>query len=86
LGCQFTVHEHRCGGSDCHERCYYRLLASGAHNLKIGQAQLARDNLGVCGDSGGSLLLEEGRHLLMVSDGMGVGAKASEESSAALSL
>ncbi len=86
VGNDFFVYEHRCGGKDCQERCYYRLLAAGAHSIKIGQAQLARDSKGVCGDTGGSMLLEEGRHLLMVSDGMGVGEKAARESGAALSL
>ncbi|MCR4963690.1 MAG: stage II sporulation protein E [Firmicutes bacterium] len=85
-GKDFFVCEHRCGGKACQERCYYRLLAAGAHRLKIGQAQLARDSKGVCGDTGGSMLLEEGRHLLMVSDGMGIGEKAAQESGAALSL
>ena len=80
------VHEHTCGGKNCNERCTYRLLAAGAHTLVIGQAQLAKDGREVCGDSGGSVMLDEGRQLLMISDGMGVGDKAASESAEAIAM
>ncbi len=86
LGYEFSVHNNSCGGRNCVERCEYRLLAKGAYNLLIGQAQLAKDKGGICGDSGGSMLLEEGKQLLMISDGMGSGAKAAAESTAALTI
>lgn len=86
LGCDFTVHEHTCGGKNCSERCTYRMLAAGAHTLAIGQAQLAKDGREVCGDSGGSVMLDEGRQLLMISDGMGVGDKAASESAEAIAM
>ena len=86
LGCDFVVHEHTCGGKNCNERCTYRLLAAGAHTLAIGQAQLAKDGREVCGDSGGSVMLDEGRQLLMISDGMGVGDKAASESAEAIAM
>ncbi|MBQ6807846.1 MAG: stage II sporulation protein E [Firmicutes bacterium] len=86
LGCDFSVHEHSCGGKNCSERCSYRMLASGAHMLSIGQAQLAKDGRDVCGDSGGSIMLDEGRQLLMISDGMGVGDKAANESAEAIAM
>ena len=38
------------------------------------------------GDTGGSILLDDGRQLLMISDGMGSGEEAAAESSAAISL
>lgn len=87
LGCTFIVHESTCGAREnggC--RCDYRLLAAGAHNLTLGKAQLAKDGKGVCGDSGGNILLEDGRQLLMISDGMGSGDTAAKESNAAISL
>jgi len=86
LSCDFYVHENSCGGKNCAGRCTYRLLAGGAYNLTIGKAQLAKDGRDVCGDSGGSILLDEGRQLLMISDGMGVGAEAAQESNEAISL
>jgi stage II sporulation protein E len=86
LGYEFCVHEHACGGHNCVERCEYRLLARGAYGLLVGKAQLAKDGKGVCGDSGSALLLEEGKQLLMISDGMGVGDRAAAESSAAINV
>ncbi|NLF80817.1 MAG: SpoIIE family protein phosphatase, partial [Clostridia bacterium] len=86
LGCEFRVHEAICGGKDCSCRCNYQLLAAGAHTLTLGQAQLAKDGKSVNGDTGSTILLDDGRQLLMISDGMGSGSKAAAESSAAISL
>lgn len=86
LGYGYRVHEVSCDGGNCTERCRYRLLASGAKRVKIGRAQLAKNIQGICGDCSGTILLDEGKQLLMVSDGMGVGQKAALESGAALSL
>ncbi|MEG1500738.1 MAG: SpoIIE family protein phosphatase, partial [Clostridiales bacterium] len=85
LNKDYLVHDLCCDGGVCSERCRYRLLAKGARHISFGKAQLAKDD-GICGDCGATLLLEDGRQLLMVSDGMGVGRKASIESGTALSL
>ncbi|MGI6361743.1 MAG: stage II sporulation protein E [Bacillota bacterium] len=85
-GRNYDVHEYKCGGDNCAERCRYRLLADGAFSLNIGQVQLAKDHKEVCGDSGGHILLDEGRKLLMICDGMGVGQRAAVESDTALNL
>lgn len=88
LGASFRVHEAGCGsaeqGGPC--RCEYRLLAAGAHAVSLGKAQLSRDKGGICGDSGDSILLEDGRELLIISDGMGCGEEAAAESGAAVEL
>ena len=86
LSCDFCVHEVVCGGKNCSSRCTYRLLAEGAHQLSIGKAQLAKSGRDSCGDSGSTILLDEGRQLLLVSDGMGVGDTAARESTEAISL
>ena len=86
LGCKFDVHEHHCGGKNCATRCSYRLLASGAYRVTVGKAQLAKNGRDLCGDSGGSVLLDEGKQMLLISDGMGVGADAARESGEAISL
>ena len=86
LGHNYKVHEIFCDGGNCNQRCRYRLLKKGALSLNVGKAQLSKDEKGICGDSGDSLLLEEGKQLLMISDGMGSGQKAALESGAAISL
>lgn len=86
LGCRYYVHEIVCGGKNCSGRCTSRLLAAGAHRFSVGKAQLAKNGREQCGDSGGSLMLDEGRQLLLVSDGMGAGDAAARESGEAISL
>ena len=91
LGCAFNVHDITCSSkeSDCRKdkcRCNYQLLAAGAHNLSFGKAQLAKDGKNINGDTGSSILLDDGRQLLMISDGMGSGSTAAAESSMAISL
>jgi len=86
LGREYAIHENCCGGINCNQRCSYHLLEKGAHRLSIGKVQLAKDGKGICGDSGGTMFLDDGRELLMISDGMGIGQKASLESSNAISL
>ncbi len=85
LNRNFRVHDMSCGVANG-ERCRYRLLEAGACRLSIGKAQLAKEGNEVCGDCGGSVLLEEGRQLLMISDGMGTGARAAFESGVALDI
>ena len=85
LGREFYVCDCSCGGK-YGERCTFKLLEQGANCIHIGKAQLAKDGKGVCGDSGTSVLLEEGKQLLVISDGMGIGQKAAAESDAAVSL
>jgi stage II sporulation protein E len=86
LNKKYTIHELSCDGGICGERCYYRLLSAKALRVKTGKAQISKNAKGICGDSVRSVLLNEGKHLLMISDGMGIGQKAAMESSAALSL
>ena len=86
LGRPFKVHFTSCGKADCCIRCTYLLLTAGAHRFTVGQAQLAKSGRDTCGDSGCSLMLDDGRELLLVSDGMGSGPAAAKESSEAISL
>lgn len=86
MGHNYAVHEIQCDGGLCRNRCRYRMLLKKARKLNIGKAQLAKNTKGICGDCSGTLLLDEGREMLMVSDGMGIGQQAAAESGAALSL
>ncbi|MDD4571189.1 MAG: stage II sporulation protein E [Clostridia bacterium] len=85
LGRSFRVQEASCNNA-CGERCRFSLLEAGARKISIGKAQLAKDGLGICGDCGSSLLLEEGKQLLMISDGMGVGLQAAMQSGTAVNM
>lgn len=83
LGKKYEIHEHSCT-SKCGENCSFFLLEAGAHKMEIGKAQLAKAAQGVCGDQGGAMMLESGKQLVMISDGMGIGAKAAAHSGVAI--
>lgn len=85
LGRDYQVAECNCSDT-CGERCRFRLLEEGARRLNVGKAQLAKDGKGICGDSGSTVLLNEGKQLLMISDGMGIGMKAAKESGSAIRI
>lgn len=75
-----------CCGNTCGECCKFHLLEAGAKNISIGKAQLARAGKNVCGDCGSDLILDAGKQLLMISDGMGTGFKAAVKSGTAVSI
>ncbi|HZW82701.1 MAG TPA: SpoIIE family protein phosphatase [Candidatus Deferrimicrobium sp.] len=54
--------------------------------LDVGVATVAKTGNSVCGDGYASIPIGEDKHAIILSDGMGVGEKAAQESSAALSL
>lgn len=86
LGGGYIVSEIICGCQSKGQRCTYRVLADDAVALKIGKAQCAKDQKSICGDSSEAVLLDCGKEILMLSDGMGVGKKAQEQSAYALEL
>lgn len=83
-GKNYIVYDVNCAGR-CGEKCRFNLLEAGAKTVKIGRAQLAKAG-GICGDSDGSVMLGDGKQLIMLSDGMGVGAKAAIQSGAAINI
>lgn len=82
---KYQVHEVHCS-ANCGSRCKFQLFEAGAKKLAIGKAQLAKAGIGLCGDSHGSVLLGEGKQMLMLSDGMGVGIQAAIQSETAITL
>lgn len=86
LGRGFTISELVCGCQSKGVRCVYRILSASAAAVEIGKAQCAKDRLGICGDSSEAVLLDNGKKILMLSDGMGVGQKARSQSAYALEL
>lgn len=76
--------EHSCkpGGSTC----TYHLVPSQAFQISVGKAQCAKDNLRVSGDVCSAVNLPDNRFALLMSDGMGAGVEALEESSTAVRL
>jgi len=57
-----------------------------AFHVMTGVARRSKENRDICGDSYTFHSLKEGKYLLALSDGMGTGARAAEESAATVSL
>jgi len=85
-GVEYNIFQSNCSVDTGVKTCCFRMLASGAYKLNIGQYQIAKDENAVSGDSMNSILLSEGKQILMLSDGMGVGEKAALESGTSLNL
>lgn len=85
-GMTYEIHQSNCSIETGTKTCWFRFLPAGAKKLRLGKAQVAKDKEQVCGDSSGSILLQEGKKILMLSDGMGVGSKAAMESGTTLAL
>lgn len=66
------------------EICQITLTRSNTYNVRYGAAQVGKE--AVCGDSFTVATLKEGKQLVALSDGMGVGENASRESQAAVHL
>ncbi len=83
---RFRTQEVSCGSSGCGAGCCFHMLRDGANTLFVGKAQLAKEGNPICGDSGDSVTLGEGRQLLMISDGMGAGIPAAMKSGSAVNM
>lgn len=84
---RFRTQEVSCGHGGCDGvGCCFHMLREGANMLFVGKAQLAKEGNPVCGDSGDSVTLGEGRQLLMISDGMGAGIPAAMKSGSAVNM
>jgi len=84
LGERMEVCEKCCPRFPTRSGCEFSLTRAVSYQVSSGAAQVARDE--VCGDSFTIATLKEGKQLIALSDGMGVGAKACFESQAAVKL
>lgn len=84
LGERMEVCEKRCPRFPSRSGCEFSMNRAFSYRVASGAAQVARDD--VCGDSFTIATLKEGKQLIALSDGMGVGAKACNESQAAVRL
>ncbi|MGE5390233.1 MAG: stage II sporulation protein E [Deltaproteobacteria bacterium] len=84
LGERMEVCEKRCPRFPARSGCEFSMTRAFSYRVASGAAQVARDE--VCGDSFTIATLREGKQLIALSDGMGVGTKACSESQAAVRL
>ena len=80
MGEKYEVCERKCPRQMGKGACEFTLARAFAYRVVSGAAQLAREN--VSGDSFTVATLKDGKELLVLSDGMGVGRRAAMESRA----
>lgn len=84
LGYRMEVYEKSCPGFIGKGQCEFTLTRSINYRVETGVAQAGKEE--ICGDSFTIATLKEGQELIALSDGMGVGQKAYNESQAAVRL
>ncbi|NLB51999.1 MAG: stage II sporulation protein E [Syntrophomonadaceae bacterium] len=84
LGDRMEVYEKKCPGFIGKGHCEFTLTRSFNYKVETGVAQAGKEK--ICGDSFTIATLKEGQELIALSDGMGVGQKAYNESQAAVRL
>lgn len=85
-GMEYQILHSNCSYDTGIKNCCFRMMDARAYRLNIGQYKIAKYEEEVCGDSTNTILLPEGKQILMLSDGMGVGASAAAESGTSLQL
>lgn len=84
LGENLEVGEKRCSRLAGRGSCHFTLCRAFTYKVRTGVAQVGKE--AVCGDSFALATLKEGKAMAVLSDGMGVGCQASNESQAAVNL
>ncbi|WP_422447748.1 stage II sporulation protein E [Thermoanaerobacterium sp. DL9XJH110] len=86
LGKKFEIKEVECPLKSGGSRCLMKAVSSGAYGVAVGVAGTAREGMGVSGDGFSFLELKNGKFLLALSDGMGVGEMAARHSGKTLAF
>lgn len=84
LGEKMEICEKKCPRITGRGQCEFTLTRAFNYRVNSGAAQVGKEQ--VCGDSFTIATLKEGKELIALSDGMGVGEKACSESQAAVRL
>ncbi|MGE5405232.1 MAG: stage II sporulation protein E, partial [Candidatus Saccharibacteria bacterium] len=83
MGTRYEVSQRKCPRTGW-GACEFTLAKAFSYRVVTGLSQLSMGE--VCGDSFNIATLKDGRELIVLSDGMGIGRKAAQESKATVSL
>lgn len=84
-GKSYSVSECRCAGNR-NAFCLCRFQVGNGLSLHIDSVQLIKEGSALCGDTEDTILLADAKEALILSDGMGSGAKARKESEFTVSI
>jgi stage II sporulation protein E len=80
------VYPERCCLKTGGDTCSFKLYPSRPYKVELGVAKVAKENGPVSGDNYSAVELKDGKYVLLLSDGMGCGVKAANQSRAAIAL
>jgi stage II sporulation protein E len=86
VGKEYQIIQSNCSYDTGIKSCRFRMMDARAFRLNIAQYAIAKHEEDVCGDSTNVIFLPEGKQILMLSDGMGIGESAALESETSLHL
>ena len=81
-----VIRKEQCGVKQNQKICYQTYISKDKYNMQIGIAKTQKDGESVSGDSNLRISLEDGKYLLMISDGMGSGPEARKSSQIAVKM
>lgn len=86
LGDKFLIQAQECGLRENKEQCKFTYISDDKYQLQIGTATSTKADSTVSGDSHIEVKLEDGKYLLVISDGMGSGPEAMKSSKTAVKM
>ena len=81
-----VIRKEQCGVKQNQKICYQTYISKDKYNMQIGIAKTKKNGESVSGDSNLRISLEDGKYLLMISDGMGSGPEARKSSQIAVKM
>jgi len=86
MGKPFSVKRNMCGLIPASDSCSFKLVEAQKFQVATGISRVASCENNISGDNYSFMELRNGKYILALSDGMGIGIRASRESSAALNM
>ena len=86
LGQKMTIQDQECGLRLNRSMCKFTYISDDNYNIQIGMAKSTKSGSPVSGDSALHTKLQDGKYLLVLSDGMGSGPEAMKSSKIAVEM
>ena len=81
-----AIRKEQCGIKQNQNICYQTYISKDRYSMQIGLAKTKKDGEAVSGDSILKISLDDGKYLIMISDGMGSGPEARKSSQIAVKM
>lgn len=86
LQTKFVIQSQNCGLREEKENCVFTYYSEDKYKLQVGVATSTKEGSKVSGDSNIEAKLDDGKYLIVLSDGMGSGEEANQSSRIAINM